>query len=119
MKKMTARQYEDFTRHADVLEREDGVDVLFELHDGRCMKLFPLPAVPLLGRGGAASAFCRTVRKLEKKGVPVIRIDARFSIPSIRKAAVVYCPLEGKNAAAFQHHLEQEAGSRLEAWGGI
>ena len=105
MRSITEKEYEEMRAGAKVLGADSSGDKVFQLTDGRVLKLFRV-------RNIISSAylypyslrFVDNVFKLQKKGISTVEIIDVFKVKGIGKTAVMYNPLEGITVREIFHN---------------
>ncbi len=104
MRFLSGEAYQELVRDARVLERDAFGDKVLRREDDRIIKLFRIKRLLSLSFFYPYSVrFSRNARRLNRLGVPSVRVEQVFYCPSIRRHGVVYPLLPGETLG---HRLE-------------
>ena len=97
MKTLTSADYQNLTRDARVLSRDEHGDKVLLLADGRVMKLFRRKRwLSSALFSPYAVRFARASAAMRQRGIPSVCVEAIYRIPASKRHAVVYPLLAGK-----------------------
>ena len=97
MKRLDRADYERMVAGARVLAADKYGAKVLQLPDGLMLKLFRRKRI--LSSAVVwpyAKRFERGARKLRDRQIPTVEVVGTYRVKSVRRDAVVYCPLEGK-----------------------
>lgn len=97
MKRLDQASYESLVSGGTVVVRDSFGDKVLDLPDGTILKLFR--SKRLISSNTFfpyASRFARSARLLAMREIPTVQVMETFSIPSIKRAGVLYRKLEGE-----------------------
>lgn len=105
LKRVKTTWYEAIVQNSQVISQDDhGIKVL-QHSDGRIIKLFRVKRwYSFAYFYSYAARFAKNVQQLQAKAIATVQVLAAYSIPSIKRTAVVYQPLSGVTLRA---HFEQ------------
>lgn len=110
MKKLDHASYESLVGGATVLVRDGFGDKVLDLNDGRVLKLFRrkriLSSNTLLPY---AERFARSARELTSRKIATVEVLGTFSVPSIKRQAVLYRKAEGETLRSALQRAEGPA----------
>jgi tRNA A-37 threonylcarbamoyl transferase component Bud32 len=98
LQKMDDDAYQALRRGAQVLEQDHHGEKLLVLNDGTFLKLFRVKRLISSARlVSHAVRFARNAEALHRHGFPTVEVLEVARVPSIRRTAVRYRPLKGRN----------------------
>jgi len=102
LNKMPRHEYQDVIQNAKLIEKDQHGEKVYLLADGRYLKLFRTKR-----RFSSATLFPhvfrfkRNVEKLLRLDIASLSIESIFSVPDIKRHAVIYQPLEGQTVRDY------------------
>lgn len=117
MKTLSEQAYQALREGAQVIEADDYGDKVLLLPDGTYLKLFRVKRLISSARLLPYSKrFVRNAEKLKKLGIPTVTVIESFKIPSIKRTAVHYQPLEGTTLRSLPGGLDEAQACQLGAF---
>lgn len=117
MKTLSEQAYQTMRTSAQVIEADDYGEKVLLLPDGTYLKLFRVKRLISSARLLPYSKrFVRNAEKLKKLGIPTVTVIESFKIPSIKRTAVHYQPLEGATLRSLPSGLDEAQACQLGAF---
>ncbi len=114
MKKLSNEAYLTLREGAKVIEKDAFGDKVLLLRDGTYLKLFRVKRLISSAQFFPYSKrFVKNARKLSKKGIPTVTPIQLYKIPSIRRTAVHYAPLQGSTLRKLANGIDSALAERL------
>jgi len=101
MQTISREEYENLLADAEVLARDRHGEKVMRTGSGDMVKLFRIKRLVSSARiWPYAQRFVRAADRLQQLGIPTVQVRRLVRIPHIRRDAVIYTPLPGRNLRA-------------------
>lgn len=111
---LSKEAFAKLTEGADILEADRRGAKVYQLPDGRILKVIrDRPRLRRLGRKPRAAIFARNARRLSRRGFATVGVEKVFRLRHARGHALLYHPVPGQTLRSALRNAEDSARRKL------